>query len=117
MLHTLFPLLGYLDDQHGEFLKIWLEFHGFGELPDLIEYYTTIGNCTPCTTIENPTLLKDHDYLVYPPINCMVDDRSIVGGVQRIETPDGYVFPLSIELTCFYNKRVYKWVTTLLFNR
>ena len=30
--------------------------------------------------------------------NCKVDDRSkVVGGAQRIETPDGYVFPLSIE--------------------
>ena len=30
--------------------------------------------------------------------NCRVDDRSkVVGGVQRIGTPDGYVFPLSIE--------------------
>ena len=30
--------------------------------------------------------------------NCKVDDRSkVVGGVQRIETPDGYVFPHSIE--------------------
>ena len=27
-----------------------------------------------------------------------VDDRSkVVGGAQRIEAPDGYVFPLSIE--------------------
>ena len=31
--------------------------------------------------------------------NCAVDDRSkVVGGAQRIETPDGYVFPLSIWL-------------------
>ena len=30
--------------------------------------------------------------------NCKVDDRSkVVGGVQRIETTDGYVIPLSIE--------------------
>ena len=30
--------------------------------------------------------------------NCKVGDRSkVVGGAQRIETPDGYVFPLSIE--------------------
>ena len=29
---------------------------------------------------------------------CKVDDRSkVVGGAQRIETPDGYVYPLSIE--------------------
>ena len=32
-----------------------------------------------------------------------VDDRSkIVGGAQRIETPDGYVFPLSIESGLVY---------------
>ena len=71
MLHapTLFPLLGYLDDQCGEFLKLWLYFHGFGEIPDLIEYFTTIGNGTilkdDYTAIGNPTLLKDFDYLVY----------------------------------------------------
>ena len=30
--------------------------------------------------------------------NCKVGDRSkVVGGAQRIETSDGYVFPLSIE--------------------
>ena len=30
--------------------------------------------------------------------NCKVDDRSkVVGGDQRIKTPDGYVFPLFIE--------------------
>ena len=34
---------------------------------------------------------------------CKVDDRSkVVQGVQRIETPDGYVFPLSIESGLFY---------------
>ena len=44
VLCTLFPLLGYLDDQCSEFLKLWMAYHGFGELPDLIEHYTTIGN-------------------------------------------------------------------------
>ena len=37
---------------------------------------------------------------------CKVDDRSkVVGGAQRMETPDGYVFPLSIEsgLVCMYS--------------
>ena len=35
--------------------------------------------------------------------NCKVDDRSkIVGGAQRIETPDGYVFPLCIESRLVY---------------
>ena len=29
--------------------------------------------------------------------NCKVDDR-FVGGAQRIETPDGYVFPLTMNL-------------------
>ena len=35
--------------------------------------------------------------------NCQVDDRSkIVGGAQRIETSEGYVFPLSIESGLVY---------------
>ena len=35
--------------------------------------------------------------------NCKVDDRSkVVGGAQRIETPHGYVFPLSIESGLVY---------------
>ena len=35
--------------------------------------------------------------------NCQVDDRSkIVGGAQRIETPEGYVIPLSIETRLVY---------------
>ena len=35
--------------------------------------------------------------------NCKVDDRSkVVGGAQRIETPDGHVFPLSIESGLVY---------------
>ena len=35
--------------------------------------------------------------------NCQVDDRSkIVGGVQRIETSEGYVIPLSIESGLVY---------------
>ena len=63
VLHTLFPLLGYLDDQHDEFLKIWLDFHGLGELPDLIKCYTTIGNGTihkeDYTTTENLMILQD----------------------------------------------------------
>ena len=36
-------------------------------------------------------------------LNCQVDDRSkIVGGAQRIETPEGYVIPLSIETGLVY---------------
>ena len=35
--------------------------------------------------------------------NCKVDDRSkVVGGAQRIETPEGYVFPLSIDSGLVY---------------
>ena len=48
----MFSLLGHLEDQcgHGEFLKSWMAYLEFKEFPDLIEYYTTIGN---------GTLLKD----------------------------------------------------------
>ena len=35
--------------------------------------------------------------------NCQVDDRSkIVGGAQRLETPEGYVIPFSIETGLVY---------------
>ena len=35
--------------------------------------------------------------------NCQVDDRSkLVGGAQRVETPEGYVIPLSIETGLVY---------------
>ena len=35
--------------------------------------------------------------------NCQVDDRSkIVGGAQRVEPPEGYVIPLSIETGLVY---------------
>ena len=46
VLDTLFPLLGYLDDQHSEFLTSWMAYLDFKEFPFLIEYYTTIGNGT-----------------------------------------------------------------------
>ena len=69
MLCTIFPLLGYLDDLHGGFLKLWMDSLGFVEFPDLIEYYTIIGNGTllkeEYTTVENHTLLKEIDYLMY----------------------------------------------------
>ena len=69
MLHTLFPLLGYLDDQHGEFLNLWKDSLGFREFPDLIEYYTTTVNGTllkeEYTSMENHTLLKDIDNFMY----------------------------------------------------
>ena len=63
VLCTLFLLPCYLDEQCGEFLKLWLDYHGFGELCDLIKSYTTIVNDTQLkdefTTIGNFTLLKD----------------------------------------------------------
>ena len=44
-------------------------------------------------------------------LNCKVDDRSkVVRGAQRIETPDGYVFPLSIESGLVYMHSI--WVPT-----
>ena len=61
MLHTLFQLLGYLDNHHGEFLESWMAYLDFRDFPNLIEYYTTINNSTKLqegnTTIENGTLL------------------------------------------------------------
>ena len=41
---TLVPLLGYQDDQCGEFLEPWMANLEFEEIPKLIKYYTTIGN-------------------------------------------------------------------------
>ena len=47
MLHTLFLLLGCLDDQCSEFLESCMAYLDFMEFfPDLIEYSTTIGNDT-----------------------------------------------------------------------
>ena len=46
VLSTLFPLLVHLDDQCGEFLKSWMAYLEFNEFPNLIKYYTTIGNGT-----------------------------------------------------------------------
>ena len=46
VLGTLFPLLVHLDDQCGEFLESWIAYQELNEFPDLIEYYTTIGNGT-----------------------------------------------------------------------
>ena len=43
--------------------------------------------------------------------NCKFDDRSkVMGGSQRIETPDGYVFLLSIESGLVYMHSI--WVPT-----
>ena len=69
VLCTLLPLLGYLDDQHAEFLESWMAYLDFKEFPDLIEYYTTIGTGTilkeKYTTIVNCTLLKDIKNFTY----------------------------------------------------
>ena len=69
VLHTLFPLTGYLDDQCGEFLESWMAYVEFEEFPDLIKYCTTIGNGTlhkeEYTTMENHTLLKDIENFMY----------------------------------------------------
>ena len=46
MLHTLFPLPGYLDDQCGKFLQSCMAYLDFGEFPNLIEYYSSVGNGT-----------------------------------------------------------------------
>ena len=35
VLCTLFPLTGYLDDQCSKFLKLWMDYLGCGEFPDL----------------------------------------------------------------------------------
>ena len=60
---TLFPLLVHLDDKCDEFLESLMAYQEFDEFPDIIEYYTTIGNCTllkyEYTTIKECTLLKD----------------------------------------------------------
>ena len=46
MLHTLFPIPDYLDNQCGEFLELWMACLDFWEFPDLIKYYTTIEKGT-----------------------------------------------------------------------
>ena len=65
----MFPRPGHLEDQHGEFLESWVAYLEFIEFPDLIEYYTTIGNGTilkqKYTTIKESTLLKDIEHLMY----------------------------------------------------
>ena len=44
-------------------------------------------------------------------LSCKLDDRSkVVGGAQRLETPDGYMFPLSIESGLVYMHFI--WVPT-----
>ena len=69
VLSTLFPLPVHLEDQCGEFLKSWMAYLEFDEFPDLIKYYTTIGNGTllnqKYTTIKECTLLKDIEHFMY----------------------------------------------------
>ena len=38
VLTTLFPLLGHLEDQHGEFLGSWMAYVDFEEFLNLIKY-------------------------------------------------------------------------------
>ena len=69
VFRTLFPLLGYLDNQCGEFLESWMAYLDFTEFSNLIEYYTTIGNDAllkaEYNPIENCTLLKDINNFMY----------------------------------------------------
>ena len=69
VLHTLFPLAGYLNDQCSDFFKSWIANLDLEEFPDLIEYCTTIGNGTLLkkehTTNENHAQLKDIDNSMY----------------------------------------------------
>ena len=69
MLTTLFPILHHLEDQCSEFLKSWMAYPDLKEFPDLIKYYTTIGNCTilkeEYTTIKECTLPKDIEHFIY----------------------------------------------------
>ena len=69
VLTTLFPLLGHLEDQCGEFLETWMAYLDFEEFPVLIEYFATIGNGTllkeDYNTIKECTLLKDIKHFVY----------------------------------------------------
>ena len=69
VLSTLFPLLVHLDDKHGEFLKSWMAYLEYDKFSNLIEYYTTIGNCTllkeEYTTIKECTLLNDIEHFLY----------------------------------------------------
>ena len=78
VLSTLFPLPVHLDDQCGEFLKSWMAYLEFDEFPDLIEYYTTIGNSTllkeKYTTIKECTLPKDIDHFMYLTQSYFLDD-------------------------------------------
>ena len=60
-----------------EFLKLWMANHGFGEFPNLIKYYTTIGNGTllkeEYTTTNNHTLHKDKKFKYLTKLNFSED--------------------------------------------
>ena len=78
VLGTLFPIPVHLDDQRGEFLESWMAYQEFDEFPDLIEYYTTIGNGTllkeEYTTIKESTLPKDIEHFLYLTQSYFSDD-------------------------------------------
>ena len=60
-----------------------------------------IGIFHECTHLGKGGSIHDAGQMEW--FNCKVNDRSkAVGGAQRIETPDGYVFPLSIESGFIY---------------
>ena len=74
----MFPLLGHLEDQCGEFVKSWMAYVEFEEFPDLIQYFTTIGNGTLLkqryTIIKESTLLKDIEDFMYLTQSCFLDN-------------------------------------------
>ena len=80
MLNTLFPLPVHLDDQNSEFLESWMAYQEFDDFPDLIKYYTTIGNGTllreEYTTIKECTLLKDIEHFLYLTQSYFLDDKA-----------------------------------------
>ena len=65
---TLFPLQGYLDNQHGEFLESWMAYLEFDKFPNLIKHYTTIGN--GALLKEEYTTIKILHYLWTSKILC-----------------------------------------------
>ena len=70
ILHVTYTIStsGFVDDHHGKFLEIWMDYHGFRELPDLIEYYTTVGNGTLLK--EEYTTLEIIHYLIILSMQC-----------------------------------------------
>ena len=69
VLCTLFLLPGYLDDQFGKLVESWMAYLDFASFPNLIKYYTTIGNCAQLkeeyATIQNHALLNDIKILIF----------------------------------------------------